>query len=346
MTDAKQHQALLIEANKEEATFMRHALAPDFYLQVLPGTLDIRNGLDLSQVEALIPFIHSRVGAEEMAAMPQLKLIATRSTGYDHIDLHAAADRGIVVTNVPAYGETAVAEYTFALLLALSRKVHQAWATMRDGTSHIEELRGFDLYGKTIGVVGAGAIGLHVIRIAKGFGMQALAYDVAHNRLLSEVLGFQYADLDELLARSDVVTLHAPALPSTYHMINRERLSLMKRGAILINTARGSLIDTTALAWALDTHILSGVGLDTIEGEEFLKHEEDLLNATDTEEKLKLLVHNNMLLRRHNVLITPHIAFNSQEALHRILETTVANIHAFLAGHPQNTVKVAQSRPS
>lgn len=341
MTYEKQHQALVTEANKEEATYMKHALATDFSLQVLPGVLEIREDLDLSQVEVLLPFIHSHVGAEEMAAMPQLKLIATRSTGYDHIDLHAAADKGIVVTNVPAYGETAVAEYTFALLLALSRKVNQAWATMRDGTAHREELRGFDLYGKTLGVVGAGAIGLHVIRIARGFGMQALAYDVLQNQLLSEVLEFQYVGFNELLARSDVVTLHAPALPSTYHMINHETLSLMKRGTILINTARGSLIDTTALAWALDTHILAGVGLDTLEGEEFLKQEEDLLNASDTEEKLKLLVQNNMLLRRQNVLITPHIAFNSQEALHRILETTVTNVQAFFAGHPQNLVKTS-----
>jgi len=168
--------------------------------------------------------------------------------------------------------------------------------------------------------------------------MQVVVSDVRQNRLLAEVLGFRYASLEELLATSDIVTLHAPALPSTYHIINRETLSKMKRGSLLINTARGSLVDTGALAWALDTGLLGGAGLDALEGEEFLQHEEELLNTTGTEEKLKLLVHHGLLQRRNNVVITPHIAFNSEEALRRILDTTIENIQAYLQGQPRNLV--------
>jgi len=165
-----------------------------------------------------------------------------------------------------------------------------------------------------------------------------VASDVQQNRLLAEILGFRYVSRDELLAVSDIVTLHAPALPSTHHMVNRETLTKMKRGAFLINTARGSLVDTKALAWALDTGQLGGAGLDVLEGEEFLQHEEELLSASGTEEKLKLLIHNRLLQRRSNVVITPHIAFDSQEALRRILDTTVENIQAYLQGHPSNLV--------
>jgi D-lactate dehydrogenase len=286
-----------------------------------------------------MPFIHQHIGYTEIERMPKLKLIATRSTGYDHIDLAAATQRGVAVANVPGYGETAVAEQTFALMLTLSRKMHLAYTRTQQGDYSIEGLRGFDLYGKTLGVVGAGAIGLHVIRIAKGFGMNVVAYDVNQNRLLAEVLGFRYVKLDELFAISDIITLHAPALPSTQHMINRETLSTMKRGALLINTARGSLIDTQALLWALDTGILAGAGLDAMEGEEFLQHEEELLNTPATEDKLKILVHNRLLQRRNNVVITPHIAFNTEEALRRILDTTIENVQAFLQGHPSNLVK-------
>jgi D-lactate dehydrogenase len=279
------------------------------------------------------------VGAGELEAMPNLRFVATRSTGYDHVDVAAAGERGISVANVPAYGENTVAEHTFALILALSRKVHQAYVRTQRGDYTLEGLRGFDLYGKTLGVVGAGAIGLHAIRIAKGFGMRVLAFDVRHNQLLADVLGFRYVELDELFAESDIVSLHAPANPATRHMINRDSLSKMKRGALLINTARGSLVDTEALVWALDAGILGGAGLDALEGEEFLQHEDELLSQPGAEEKLKMIVRNNILQRRADVVITPHIAFNSEEALRRILDVTAENVRSFLDGRPQNLVE-------
>lgn len=331
-------KALATTVNEEEGRYLAARLEPALSLKPTAGSLNDIDVDYLTQVEILLPFIHPYIGHVEIDALPHLKLIATRSTGYDHIDLAYATERGIAVSNVPGYGETAVAEHTFALMLTLSRKIHLAYTRTQQGNYSLEGLRGFDLYGKTLGVVGAGAIGLHVVRIAKGFGMQVVVSDVRQNRLLAEVLGFRYASLEELLATSNIVTLHAPALPSTYHIINRETLSKMKRGSLLINTARGSLVDTGALAWALDTGLLGGAGLDALEGEEFLQHEEELLNTTGTEEKLKLLVHHGLLQRRNNVVITPHIAFNSEEALRRILDTTIENIQAYLQGQPRNLV--------
>ena len=337
---------LATEVTAEEHSSIIGAFNDTFLVKTISGTFAEATSEDKASAEILIPFIHSIIGRAELDMMPRLRLIATRSTGYDHIDLAYAKERGIAIANVPGYGENAVAEYTFALLLTLTRKVHIALTRTQHGDYTLEGLRGSDLYGKTLGVIGTGAIGIHVIRIAKGFGMQVLAYDVFPNRHFSEVLDFSYVSLAELLSRSDVVTLHAPATPETFHMLNRETLSQVKRGAFLINTARGSLIDVQALAWALDTGLLAGAGLDTLEGEEFLQHEEELLQEPGTEGKLKLLVQHHILQQRSNVVITPHIAFNTEEALHRILETTIENVQAFALGHPQNLVSGKSQGPN
>ena len=335
MKDSKP-RALATEVEGEEASYLRHALEDVLVLETVSGKLETVDRHDLQDVEVLLPFIHSQVGRTELEAMPKLRFIATRSTGFDHIDMEGAKERNISVANVPGYGETAVAEYTFALLLTLSRKVNEASSRTQRGDYTLEGLRGFDLYHKTLGVVGAGAIGIHVIRIAAGFGMKVLAFDTKQSRLMAEVIGFTYTSLDELLTQSDIVSLHAPALPSTYHMINREALGKMKRGAYLVNTARGSLIDTSALTWALDTGILAGAGLDALEGEEFLQREEELLHEPGAEEKLKMLIQNHALQRRNNVIITPHIAFNTEEALRRILDTSIENVRAYLTNQVSN----------
>jgi D-lactate dehydrogenase len=300
--------------------------------------LDASHLARLKDYEAIAVFVWSKVSSEAVEAMPQLRLVLTMSTGYDHIDLDACAKRGIVVCNVPRYGENTVAEHTFALILSLSRKLSQAYFQVLQGDFSNSALRGFDLYGKTLGVVGAGNIGLHVIRIGRGFGMRVLAYDTKPHPLLAEVLGFSYVDLDTLLRESDVVTLHVPALPQTYHLIDRDALSKMKRGALLINTARGSVVDTEAVLWALDEGILGGVGLDVFEGEEYIKEETMLLKMPMAEQALRNVVQTHLLLRRKNVVFTPHIAFNSQEAVLRILDTTVENLAAFCKGSPVNVV--------
>lgn len=291
--------------------------------------------------EVVSVFVHSAVTQVLLDAMPHLRFIASRSTGYDQIDLNVCNARAIPVSTVPRYGENTVAEHTFALILSLSRKIHKAYQRTVTGDFSLDDLEGFDLKGKTLGVVGAGSIGLHVIRIASGFGMHVIAYDVKPNSLLAEVLDFEYHPLDYVLANADIITLHAPYMPATHHLINAETIKLIKPGALLINTARGALIDTEALIDALDQGILSGAGLDVIEGEELRDEEESLMSLTRApaaDEQLRMLLRQHILLHRPDVVITPHMAFFSKEARERILDTTIDNIKAFFEGHPQNVV--------
>lgn len=301
--------------------------------------LEDKDLAQIAEAEIVSPFIYSKVTAERLAKLPKLKMIATRSTGFDHIDMAECAKRGIAVCNVPFYGENTVAEHSFALILALSRKVHEAFVRVRAGNFSLDGLRGFDLKDKTIGVVGAGRIGLHVIRIARGFGMKVLAYDVKRDNFWAEVLGFEYAELDDLLGRSDIITLHAPYNRHTHHLINRDNIHKIKRGAILINTARGGLVNTDALLKALDDGILAGAGLDVLEGEELIYEESALLGDATNPEKLRTAIQNHVILKKPNVVFTPHNAFNSQEALERILDTTAENIAAFVAGAAKNVVR-------
>src|SRR3989344_282241 len=195
------------------------------------------------EAEVLCIFIESHIGNAEMSRFPALKLIATRSTGFDHIDLAAAKERGVTVVTVPFYGENTVAEFTFALLLALSRRIIDADERVRSGTFSPAGLRGFDLLGKTIGIIGTGHIGAHVIRMAQGFGMKVIAFDAYPNIDLSHTLNFTYLSLPELLAQSDVITLHVPYNPHTHHLINKENISSIKKGAYLVNTSRGAVVD-------------------------------------------------------------------------------------------------------
>jgi D-lactate dehydrogenase len=283
-------------------------------------------------------FIYSKIDREVIKRLPKLKLIVTRSTGFDHIDIRECKRRGITVCNVPSYGENTVAEHTFALILALSRNVHKSYVRSLRKDFSTEGLKGFDLKGKTIGVIGAGHIGLHVIRIAKGFGMDVLVYDIKQNSFLAEVLGFKYVSFEKLLRSSDIITLHVPYNRHTHHMINRDNIGIIKKGAILINTSRGGVVSTEALIEGLDKGILSGVGLDVIEGEELIKEEKQLLYDQKNIRILANLVRDHILLSRDNVVFTPHIAFYSKEALERILEITVENILAFLLDNPKNVV--------
>lgn len=283
--------------------------------------------------------IYSKVDKKVLSQLPNLKLIATRSTGFDHIDIKECKKRGIRVANVPSYGENTVAEHTFALILSLSRKMYKSCLkTLRNDFSIDESVKGFDLYGKTLGVIGAGKIGLHVVRIAKGFGMKVLVYDKFPNKFLSEVLGFEYAPFDEVLKKSDILTLHVPYTKETHHLINMKNISKIKKGAILINTSRGSVVETDALIYALDKGILSGLGLDVLEGEELIKEEKQLLYDTNSPEKFKNLIKDHIILGRDNVIFTPHIAFYSEEALQRIIITTAENIISFIDKSPKNLI--------
>jgi D-lactate dehydrogenase len=283
-------------------------------------------------------FIYSDVNKNIIRKLPKLKLITTRSTGFDHIDLKECRKRMIVVSNVPYYGENTVAEHTFALMLSLSRNVHKSYVRTLKNDYSIEGLTGFDLKNKTIGIVGGGHIGLHVARMARAFGMHVRVFDIKRNEFLAEVINFKYLDLDELLKVSDIVTLHLPHNKQTHHIIDAKKIKLMKKGAILINTARGSIVDTNALLSALKNKKLGGAGLDVIEGEELIKEEHQLLHSKINPRKLKAVIRDHEILHMDNVVFTPHNAFNSQEALRRILDETIENINSFIVNNPINIV--------
>jgi len=303
------------------------------------GVFDPAHLPSAEQCEILSASINSSLSDDRLSALPRLKLIATRSTGFDHIDLNYCRSRGITVSNVPVYGDNTVAEHTFALILALSRKVIQSNNRARAGDFSPAGLQGFDLRGKTLGVVGTGHIGVHVIRIARGFMMKVVASDPHPDKRLADALDFDYVDsLDALLELSDIVTLHAPLLASTRHLINGKNIWRMKKGSLLINTARGALVDTQALLAVLEAGHCAGAGLDVFESETLIKEENQLLSNDYDIEELRRLVQNFVLLRRENVVVTPHIAFNSTEALERILLTTIRNIQSFEAGKPANVV--------
>jgi D-lactate dehydrogenase len=277
-------------------------------------------------------FVGSQVSKEVINSFPNLKLITTRSTGFDHIDSAAAKEKNIAVAYVPGYGDNTVAEFAFALLLSLSRHIFEAYDRIKEkGLFNFEGLRGFDLKDKIIGVIGTGRIGCYTIKIAKGFGMNVIAYDAFPKEELCEKLGFKYVSLDELLAQSDVISLHVPYLPSTHHLINLKNISKIKKGALLINTSRGAVVETEAIIKGLDQGILGGVGLDVLEEEGVLADEKALLLYGHPEEHdLKKILANHVLVDMPNVIITPHTAFNTKEALQRILDTDLENIKSFI----------------
>jgi D-lactate dehydrogenase len=329
----------VFEAEDWERQAFAH-LGPGYRVRCVAESLDERNAADFSHAEVASPFVNSRFNASALSQFPKLKLIATRSAGYDHIDLEHCSARGITVSNVPHYGDSTVAEHVFALLLAVARNLVDAVERTRRGRFTQAGLRGFELRDRVIGVVGTGCIGLRVIEIARGFGMNVIAHDLRKDQAAAARLGFAYASLDQLLSDSDVVTLHVPATSGTAGMISDREFSRMKRGAILINTARGHIVDVEAMVRALADGKLRAAGLDVLPQEPLLREEAAIFHegaVTDAED-FKALVANNVLLRFPNVIVTPHNAYNTDAALQRLVATTLANIEAFARGAPQNVV--------
>ncbi|HUY05115.1 MAG TPA: NAD(P)-dependent oxidoreductase [Candidatus Paceibacterota bacterium] len=303
------------------------------------GTLAENPELSDPAADTLCIFIDSKIGAAELDRFPALKLIATRSTGFDHIDLDATKARGITVATVPSYGENTVAEFAFALLLTLSRRIPEAQARVKSGAFSPAGLRGFDLEGKTLGVIGCGHIGQHMIRMGNGFGMKVIGFEVHPDDAIARANNFTYVSLDELLAQSDIISIHVPYNPHTHHLINSENVGIIKKGAYLINTARGAVVETEALVSALENGTLAGAGLDVLEEEGDLSDEVQLLTAPHPNEaELKITLANHYLIDHPRVVITPHAAFNTTEAIIRILDTTIGNIKSFAKGSPTNTI--------
>lgn len=334
-------KAAFCEVTPAEAEQFSQGL-PNLACSFFPDPVDQVNPEDLKSVEILSVFVHSSLGAPVLARLPRLRLIATRSTGFDQIDQPACDRRGITVSNVPRYGENTVAEFTFGLLLSVTRHLPAAIERTRSCDFRTEGLQGIDLRGKTLGIIGAGNIGLQVIRIARGFAMNVIAFDTRPHPLLAEVLGFSYESLDDLLARADIVSLHVPGSVQTHHLLDRNRFAQMKPGVILINTARGTVVDSTALLWALDQGIVAGAGLDVFEGEAMIQEDCELRNRPYSADQLREVQSAQVLCRHPHVIVTPHVAFDTSEALQRIIATTIENIQSYLAGAPINVVNHPQ----
>ncbi|MHB9029799.1 MAG: hydroxyacid dehydrogenase [Candidatus Latescibacterota bacterium] len=284
-------------------------------------------------------FIYSKLDHEILRSFKHLQLIATRSTGVDHIDLDFCSERHILVANVPTYGVNTVAEHTFGLILTISHRIAESVDRTRRGDFSLEGLRGFDLLGKTLGVIGTGDIGRYVIKLANGFDMRVAAYDVKPVHELESEYGFRYVGMDELLAISDIITLHVPAIRATHHLISDDAFGKMKAGVVLINTARGDIVDSRALVRALSEGKVAAAGLDVLPEEPVIREEAELLRSVYRKEhNMEDLLADCALLRLRNVIITPHNAFNTREAVQRIVDATVENISSFTRGEPLNII--------
>lgn len=327
-----------IREDKEKAFFTKALI--DHELDFTHTPLDQSSLPEKTDYDVISVFTCSKITSQILNFFPNLKLITLRATGFDNVDLAAAKSKNIIVANVPAYGSNTVAEYTFGLILSLSRKIPQAVNRLKIGFDwNFEGLQGFDLNGKTLGVVGTGKIGANVIRIAKGFNMNVLACDRLPNQTLSANLGFVYLPLEEVLKQSDIVTLHVPYMRETHHLINRQNIFLMKKGSLLINTSRGSVVETEGLFQAITQDHLAGVALDVLEEETEIKEEAELLIKDQmSKEEYKKILENHLLINLPQVIVTPHMAFYTKEAEQSILQTTVQNIKSALSGSPENIV--------
>ena len=317
-----------------------------------------------ADAEVVSTFIYSRIDGPFLDRHSAVRLIATRSTTHDHLELESCVKRNVTMCIVPSYGDHVVAEHTFALLLAVSRRLRESMTLEGDSRFSYEALRGFELRSKTFGIFGAGRIGLQTVPIARSFGMNVIACDIRPRPELAEELGFRYVAFEELLAGSDIISLHANLNPSSYHILNREAFAKCRPGVVIINTARGKLIDTDALIVALGQGVVAGVGLDVLGEESVMRRRAERIISDQIIQKVRApierprmsaryslrakeiekLMRLGSLLLRPEVVCTPHTAFNCVEAIERINRVTVENIKAFIAGTPINTLSPVVAR--
>jgi D-lactate dehydrogenase len=287
-----------------------------------PGTAALAAGH-----RVVCAFVNDELGSDVLRQLAAggTELVALRCAGYNNVDLETALRLGLSITRVPAYSPHAVAEHAVTLILALNRKVHRAYSRVREGNFALSGLVGFDLHGRTAGIVGLGTIGRALVPILRGFGMRVFAYDAYPDPAYAAAAGVELVSLDRLLEAADIISLHAPLTPQTHHLINRQRIGQMKRGVVLINTSRGGLVSTSALIEGLKSGRIGAAGLDVYE-EESEYFFEDRSDRVITDDLLA------RLMTFSNVLITSHQGFLTEDALANIAETTVANIREFLDG--------------
>jgi D-lactate dehydrogenase len=325
---------ILFSSRQYDCDIFREAnSAFGFELQFQESRLDADTAVLAQGFDVVCPFVNDCLDATVLEKLHQggTRLIALRSAGFNHVDLATAARLGMPVVRVPAYSPYAVAEHAVGLILALNRRLPRAVARTRERDFSLNGLLGFDLHGKTVGIVGTGMIGRVFGRIMAGFGTKLLAYDPGKPADDLLALGARYVPLDSLLSESDIVSLHCPLVPDTYHLIDEKALAKMKHGAMLINTSRGGLIEANALIGALKSGQLGHLGIDVYEQEGGLFFE-DRSNLPLQDDVLA------RLLSCHNVIVTGHQAFFTREALSGIAETTFANVRAWSEGRPSNVV--------
>ncbi len=295
-------------------------------IDYLPLQLNEKTSALAAGHEAVCVFVNDKINKETIRLLKAVgvRLIALRCAGYNNVDLQAAGEAGIKIVRVPAYSPYAVAEHAVALILTLNRKTHKAYNRVREGNFSLEKLMGFDLHGKTVGVIGTGKIGSLFAQMMIGFGCNIIAYDLyPDTSLLSH--GVIYSKLEDLLSKSDIISLHCPLTPETKHIINERTISMMKKGAMLINTSRGGLIEANAVVNALKAHHLAYLGIDVYEQEENVFFHD--LSETIIQDDILM-----RLMSFPNVLITSHQGFFTEEALTQIAQTTLENISAFEKG--------------
>ena len=323
---------IIYSAKEYEKPFVTEANRGKHRITFVPDSLSLETVEKAKGHDAVCCFVMDCLNQAVLLNLAKLgiRLVALRSAGYDHVDLLAAKEQGILVVHVPDYSPEAVAEFAVALILSLNRKILVSYQQGLKHNFSLDGLMGFNLCGKKIGIVGTGNIGLAFARIMLGFGCQVFAYDPVVNES-GKKLGVEYVSLEQLLSESDIVSLHCPLNESTHHLINENALYRMKKGAMLINTGRGGLVDTETLIQVLESGHLGFAGLDVYEKEAglfFIDHQNEIIKD---ELFLKLQA-------MPNVLITPHQAFLTKEAVANIASTTIANINAFEQGAPINIV--------
>jgi len=324
-----------------ERDYLQERLA-NFQVKFIKGTTKEHGTIEDKDVEALCFFVDSPIDKKLLDQCPSLKLLVARSTGLNNIDMDDAVSRGVKICYVPSYGKNTVAEYTFGLMIMVLRKLYEAYDRVRDGNFSRKGLCGVDLCGKTLGVIGTGDIGSRVVRIGTAFGMKVLVFDINIDEMLVKETGCKYISFDNLLAQSDIITLHLPYNKSTHHMINMNNIGNIKKGSFLINTARGPIVETAALVKGLQGEILAGAGLDVLEEEGVMGDDTHLLLEEHPKAiELQIVLANHYLINHPRVIVTAHNAFNTFEARKRILDCTIDNIKAFAAGTPINILKCA-----
>ena len=338
------------ETESSERSYFEEKL-DDHELNFVPSLADVP-----ADTEVLSGFISSCITDDFLAEHPSLRLIATRSTTWDHIELDSCLHRGVAVSAVGSYGDHIVAEHAFALLLALTRRLREAMHMNGGNWFSYEALRGTELHGKTFGILGTGRIGLRTVPIARAFGMKVIAHDIAPRPTEAGRLGFEYVTWQELLRRSQILSLHAPLNGDTFHILDGKAFAACRPGVLIINTARGRLIETAALLEALERGRVAGVGLDVLGEEAALRrrpsqiisdqiierlHGEDASSHGDRSKQIEKLMLIEQLLARPDVVFTPHIAFNCRESIERINAATVESIHCFLRGSLRRNLATA-----